>query len=299
MTGFRFVEDHQADYRVSDLCRVTGVARSSFYAWRSRQLSPRDEANDELVVEIREIHEASRRTYGAPRVCGQLRRRGRRVNHKRVARLMCTHGIVGAHSRRRWRRGRPDTAPAPDRLNRDFTAAISDRRWVADITEFACWDGKLYVAGIRDLCDRTLVGWSTGECQTTDLVIGALVMALGRRHPDELVHHSDRGSQYTALEFTNRLADWGLVASYGSTGDAYDNAAMETFWATAKERARDGPPSTRGNKHGPPSRTSARVRLGVNAGRKWERAPVEKGRTLAVRSYWLVRCCPSARAASR
>jgi putative transposase len=225
VTGFHFVEDHhQAGYRITDLCRVAGVSRSSFYAWRGRGPSARAVANTELVGEIREIHENSRRTYGAPRVWGQLRRNGRRVGRHRVARLMRTEGLVGAHARRRWRKGRhPAMVPAPDLLEREFTAPAPDRRWVADITEFACLDGKLYLAGIRDLHDRTLVGWSMGQRQTTDLVVAALVMALGRRRPDgELVHHADHGSQYTSVEFTNRLVDWGLVGSYGSVGDCFD-----------------------------------------------------------------------------
>lgn len=240
MTGFRFVDEHQAEYRITDLCRVAGVSRSGFYAWKTRRPSPREQANAELLVEIREIHETSRRTYGAPRVTGQLRRRGHRVGHNRVARLMADDGLVGAHARRKWRRGRhPCIVPAPDLLQRDFACDRPDRRWVADISEFGCWDGKLYLAGIRDLCDRTLVGWSMGERQTTDLVVAALVMALGRRQPhSELVHHADHGTQYTSLEFTNRLHDWGLVASYGSVGDCFDNAAMETFWATAKNEIR-------------------------------------------------------------
>src|SRR5690606_672543 len=143
-------------------------------------------------------------------------------------------------ARRRWRRGRhPKMVPAPDLLQRDFTAERSDLRWVADITEFACVDGKLYLAGIRDLHDRGLAGWSMGERQTTDLVVAALVMALGRREPSEdLLHYADHGCQYTSLEFTNRLADWELRASYGSVGDAFDNAAMETFWATLKKEVR-------------------------------------------------------------
>ena len=113
--------------------------------------------------------------------------------------------------------------PAPDLLQRDFSAERSDLRWVADISEFGCSDGKLYLAGIRDLHDHTLVGWSMGERQTTDLVVAALVMALGRRNPTgELVHHADHGTQYTSVEFTNRLADWKLNGSYGSVGDCYD-----------------------------------------------------------------------------
>ncbi len=136
---------------------------------------------------------------------------------------------------KKWRRGKPNTAYAPDLLERDFSATRPDERWVADISEFHCLDGKLFLAGIRDLFDKTLVGWAMGERQTTDLVVSALVMALSRRRPDgELVHHSDKGPQYTSLELANRLSDWGLSASFGSTGDAYDNAAMESFWATAK-----------------------------------------------------------------
>ncbi len=239
MTGFRFVDGHQAEYRVVDLCRVTGVSRSrsGFYAWRTREPSIRDLADAELLVEIREIHQASRCTYGAPRVWGQLRRAGHRVGRKRVARLMAADGLIGAHARRRWRRGRhPAMVRAPDLLERDFTAERSDLRWLADFTEFACIDGKLLLAGIRDLHDRGLAGWSMGERQTTDLVVAALVMAIGRRDPSEqLLHHADHGAQYTSVEFTNRLADWNLRGSYGSVGDAYDNAAMETFWAALKK----------------------------------------------------------------
>lgn len=240
MTGFRFVDEHQAEYRIVDLCRVAGVSRSSFYAWRSRQPSTRQRADEALLGEIRQIHTASRRTYGSPRVWGQLRRAGHRVSRKRVARLMAADGLIGAHARRRWRRGRdPKMVPAPDLLQRDFTAERSDLRWVADITEFACLDGKLYLAGIRDLHDRGLAGWSMGERQTTDLVVAALVMALGRRNPsEELLHHADHGAQYTSVEFTNRLADWKLQGSYGSVGDAFDNTAMETFWASVKKEIR-------------------------------------------------------------
>ena len=240
MTGFRFVDEHQAEYRVTDLCRVAGVSRSGYYAWRSRPLSARATADAELLEVVREIHHNSRGTYGAPRIRGQLRRKGHRVSRHRVARLMRVDGLVGAHGRRKWRRGRhPAMVPAADLLQRDFTAERSDLRWVADISEFACCDGKLFLAGIRDLHDHTLVGWSMGERQTTDLVVAALVMALGRRNPTrELLHHADHGAQYTSMEFTNRLADWGLAGSYGSVGDCYDNAAMEAFWATLKKELR-------------------------------------------------------------
>lgn len=125
---------------------------------------------------------------------------------------------------------RSQHAPAGDLLERDFTAESSDLRWVADITEFGYIDGKLFLAGIVDLHDRGICGWSMGERPTTDLVVNALVMALARRDPDsELIHHADRGAQYPAVEFSNRLADWGLRASYSSTGDCFDKAATESL----------------------------------------------------------------------
>ena len=152
---------------------------------------------------------------------------------------MAECGLVGVHGRKKWRRGTRPAAPAGDLLERDFTAERSDERWVADISEFKCRDGKLYLAGIKDLHDRGLTGWSMGERQTTDLVVAALVMALGRRNPtDKLLHHADHGTQYTSLEFSNRLTDWGVTASYGSVGDCFDNAAMESTWATIKKEIR-------------------------------------------------------------
>jgi transposase InsO family protein len=237
--GYCFVDELRADYKIVDLCRVAGVCRSGYYAWRGRPPSAHARRDAELTVMICEIHKDSRRTYGRPRIWGQLARRGVRVSQKRVGRLMAEQGLVGAHGRKKWRRGHPEITPAPDLLQRDFTADRSDQRWVADICEFGCVDGKLYLAGIVDLCDRGIAGWSMGERQTTDLVIGALVMALARRRPDaKLIHHADHGSQYTSLEFTNQLSDWGLVGSYGSVGDCFDNAAMEAVWATIKREIR-------------------------------------------------------------
>lgn len=239
MSCFRFVDDHHTDYPVKRLCQLVEVPRSSYYEWASRPLSDHYVDDAWLANEIYDIHVASRRTYGAPRVAGQLRHAGRCHSRKRVARLMAECGLVGAHSRRKWRRGRANTAPAADLLERDFTAGRSDQRWVADITEFACWDGKLFLAGIKDLHDQGLAGWSMGERQTTDLVVNALVMALARREPDgELIHHADRGAQYTSLEFSNRLADWQVRPSFGSTGDCWDNAAMESTWAAIKREIR-------------------------------------------------------------
>ena len=147
--------------------------------------------------------------------------------------------LVGAHNRKKWRKGKRDDAPAEDLLDRDFTADESDRRWVGDITEFKCVDGKLFLAGVLDLHDRSLAGWSMGIRQTADLTVNALVMALGRRAPgDDLVSHQDHGTQYTAFQFTNWLDDNNIKASFGSVGDCFDNAAMESLWATLKRDLR-------------------------------------------------------------
>ncbi len=235
MTGFRFVSEHRDDYPVARMCRVVEINRSGFYKWNGRSPSQRDRIDAELLVEIEEIYEASRNTYGAPRIWGQLTRRGLKVGRKRVARLMRQAGLVGVHARRRWRRSRPDVAPAPDLVQRDFTAQEPDRVWVADITEFVTREGKLFLAGIVDVATSQIVGWSMATRATSELVVDALVAAALRRNiTTELIHHSDRGSQYTSLAFTNRLEDLDLVPSFGSTGDCFDNAKMEAFWATLK-----------------------------------------------------------------
>lgn len=236
MSRFRAVEELRADYSVKRLCRVVGVSRSGFYAWRTRPPSPRALENQELVGVIRQIHVESRGTYGSPRVWGQLQRRGVGASRGRVARLMAREGLVGAHSRKKWRRGRPDVAPAPDLLERDFTADRPNQRWVADIAQFPTAEGPLHVAAIRDLCHRGIVGWAMGAHAGAELVVDALTMALGRTVPDGegLVHHSDRGSQYTSAAFTAAADVAGLRLSFGRVGDAYDNAAMETVWGTIK-----------------------------------------------------------------
>jgi putative transposase len=228
----RFVSEHAGAYPVKRLCELVEVPRSSFYEWASRPLSEHYLDDVELAREIYEIHVASRRTYGAPRVEGQLRHLGRRHSRKRVARIMAECGLVGAHSRRKWRRGRANTAPAVDLLDRDFTAERSDERWVADITEFACHDGKLFLAGIKDLHDQGLAGWSMGERQTTDLVVNALVMALARRAPDgELIHHADRGSQ-GEFNWSSQHLDFGGVDGQASRVDEGVDGAVadEIAW---------------------------------------------------------------------
>ena len=196
MTRCWFVDEHRADHDVIMLCGLVELSRATFYRWANPTLSDRYVEDAYLANEIVDIYRSSRCTYGSPRVWGQLRRNGIKVGRKRVERIMAQLGLVGAHSRKKWRKGKRDTAPAGDLLDRDFTADESDLRWVGDITEFKCVDGKLFLAGVLDLHDRSLAGWSMGIRQTADLTVNALVMALGRRNPgDQLVSHQDHGAQ--------------------------------------------------------------------------------------------------------
>lgn len=235
MSRFRFVDDHRDAYSVKRLCRVVGCSRSGFYDWCRRPPSRHARRDEHLSGLIGEIHVRSRRTYGAPRVHAELARLGERCSRRRVARLMRVAGLVGVHARRRWRAGRPDVAPAPDLVRRDFAPAGPDQVWAADITQLRTEEGWLYLAGFIDLHSRRVVGWAMGASPNTDLVIDALLMAFCRRRPDRrVVHHSDRGCTYTSLAFSQRLADLELAQSFGSTGDCFDNAAVEAFWATLK-----------------------------------------------------------------
>lgn len=240
MTRFRFVYDHQSEYPVKRLCQLVECSRSGFYAWQTRPLSDHYLRDVALANEIYDVHVASQRTYGTPRVLGQLQHRNLRVGRKRVARIMAECGLVGSHGRKKWRRGKKSlSAPGPDLIERDFTAAASNERWVADITEFKCRDGKLFLAGILDLHDRGLAGWSMGNRQTSDIVVNALVMAIARRQPDgDLIHHADRGTQYTSGDLGLTMTDHGVTASFGRTGVCWDNATMEATWATIKREIR-------------------------------------------------------------
>ena len=235
MTRFRFVSDHAEHYGVKRLCQVLHVSRSGYYDWCRRLPSDHAKRDTELAELIAEIHRRSRTTYGAPRVHAELVRLEQRCSRKRVARLMACHGLVGAHARRKWRRGRPDVAPAPDLVNRNFTASLADEIWAADVTQFWTAEGWLYFAGVIDLFSRRVVGWAMSSSPDADLVIDALLMGFERRRPDaKTIHHSDRGSVYTSLAFGKRAAALDITRSFGSTGDCFDNAAVESLWATLK-----------------------------------------------------------------
>jgi putative transposase len=200
-----------------------------------RPPSARAMSDAALSVQIRAIHARSRGTYGAPRVHAELRAEDVHCSRKRVARLLRAAGLHGCHRRKgvHTTRRNPDIPPAPDLVRRDFTAAAPDRLWVADMTYVPTWMGFLYLAIVLDVYSRRIVGWAMADHLRTELVIEAVEMAIGRRRPaDEVIHHSDQGSQYTSLAFGRRLRDAGLVASMGSRGDCFDNAMAESFFAT-------------------------------------------------------------------
>jgi putative transposase len=236
--SFRLIEAEKAEHAISRLCKVLGVSRVGFYAWRTRPSSPRELRDRELERLINDIFRESRETYGAPRVHAELRARGVRVGKKRVARLMRRLELEGVSRRgKRRRTTTPDAAtpPAPDLVKRRFAAERPDQLWLADITYLPTYEGWLYLAVVMDVCTRKIVGWAMREDLKSDLVVDALGMAIARRKPKPgLVHHSDRGSQYTSLAFGRTLQDSGLLASMGRRGDAYDNAPVESMISTIK-----------------------------------------------------------------
>ncbi|MBX5464310.1 MAG: IS3 family transposase, partial [Clostridia bacterium] len=201
------------------------------------------QADAELAQRIVRIHARSRGTYGAPRIHAELRlEEGMRCSRKRVARLMRQRGLAGVHRRRPrgLTRRDPEATPAPDLVHRQFTVSAPNRLWVADITQHETGEGWLYVAAILDAFSRRVVGWSMADHLRAELVLQALEMAIGHRHPGPgLVHHSDHGSQYTSLAFGRRLEEAGILGSMGTVGDAFDNAVAESFWASLQTELLD------------------------------------------------------------
>jgi putative transposase len=198
-TTLALIDLEKAHHAVSRLCRVLGVPRAAYYAWKARRPSQRAQEDARLTRRIRQIHKASKGTYGAPRIHAELRLAdGIRVGRKRVARLLRDAGLQGRHRRRRHQTTRRDrrARPAPDLVNRQFATAEPDRLWHTDIKQVDTAQGPLYVAALIDGCSRACVGWAMADHMRTELVTDALAMAVGRRRPDAgLIHHSDQGSQ--------------------------------------------------------------------------------------------------------
>ena len=230
-----YVDEHRERFGVEPICGTLGVSVSAYYQRASGHRSKRAVEDERLVDRIRELHAANYYAYGYRRMWLALRRAGERVPRCRVQRLMRAHGIVGAKRRGKpWRTTKPDPEAQrrPDLVQRDFAVDAPNRLWVADLTYLRSWDGLGFFAFVLDAYSRMIVGWQLASHMRTDLVLEALRMALHRREPGadvELVHHSDRGSQYTSIDYTQTLADHRVLASVGSIGDAYDNALAESF----------------------------------------------------------------------
>ena len=216
------------------MCRVMEVSSSGYYAWLKRPPSQRAQKDARLTKRIRELHQRSKGTYGAPRIHADLAAEGVRVGRKRVARLMKAANLRGVSRRKYYvtTRRAKKVRPAPDLVQRNFTAVVRDRLWVADITYVTTWAGPLYLAVVLDVWSRRIVGWAMATHLRTRLVLDALTMAIQLRRPEGVVHHSDQGSQYSSLQFGNRCREFGIIPSMGSVGDCYDNAMCESFFAT-------------------------------------------------------------------
>jgi putative transposase len=220
------------------MCRVLGVSVSGYYAWRGRQPSRREQANAVLLERIRAVHDQSRRTDGSPRVHAALRAKGIACNRKRIERLMRLHGLRGRVRRAKQPKTTESTHPYPiaaNLLNRDFAASTPNQKWLADITYVDTLEGFLYLASIEDVFSRRIVGWDMADSLETTLVERALHMALAQRKPNPgLLHHSDRGSQYASHDYQRLLAQHRITVSMSRTGNGYDNAMKESFFATLK-----------------------------------------------------------------
>jgi putative transposase len=231
----RYIDAHRGRFGVEPICRVLDVSASAYYQRATGEQSARTVEDERLLGRIRELHAKNYFAYGSRRMWKALRLAGEDVGRGHVERLMRRHGICGAKRRGKpWKTTRPDLTARrrPDLVNRDFTASAPNQLWVADFTYGRCWEGVVFFAFVIDVYSRRIVGWQFASHMRTTLVLDALRMALAQRGPGadvELVHHSDRGSQYTSGDYTQTLDDHGVLASVGSTGDAYDNALAESF----------------------------------------------------------------------
>jgi transposase InsO family protein len=239
---FAWVRERVADascaWPLSVMCRVLGMSRSGYYAWRGRKPGPMAERRTTWAGQIRDAHAASRFTYGSPRVTAELRARDVKISENTVARLMRAQGLAARAKRRfvpRTTDSGHDGPIAPNRLERDFAAEAPNTRWTGDITYVATGEGWLYLAVVLDLYSRRVVGWSMRPHLRAELACEALEMALQSRRPGPgLLHHSDRGVQYASEAYRRRLSEVKIEPSMSRAGDCYDNAVTESFFGTLK-----------------------------------------------------------------
>jgi len=234
---YAFIRDYRSEFRVSKMCEVLEVSRSGFYDWLRNPESRRKRDNRALLSAIRIAFEKSRQTYGSPRMTVELNESGVACSENRVARLMCESGIraVGKRKYRVTTQSKHTYPVAENLLNRQFSADKPNAVWLSDITYIWTSEGWLYLAAVIDVHSRMLVGWSMGRRITAELTLDALHQAINRRNvTPELMHHSDRGSQYAAGEYQKLLRETQMICSMSRKGNCWDNAPMESFFATLK-----------------------------------------------------------------
>ena len=234
---FQLIDEHRDKLPVTLMCKALNVSSSGYYAWRERPPSAREMANQKLYGQIKVVFEASKKTYGSPRIHRRLNKKGVACSENRVARIMRLRGLKAKQSRRfktTTRRNKKHPV-APNLLRRDFETDRPNQKWLADITYIATGEGWLYLAAVLDLHTRRIIGWALSDRMTSDLTLTALEMALLLRQPDAgFIHHSDQGSQYTDQEYQTLLKGHGIQASMNGAGTWYDNAPMESFFGTLK-----------------------------------------------------------------
>lgn len=235
---YQFIDAKKAKHSVNRLCRLLKVSRAGYYAWRSRPVSKRARENLVLLTHIKAEFSASHYSYGRPRMVAELQEKGFNVSHTRIGRLMRENGIKAIRTRKKryQRKGKiPSLGYASNLLAQDFTASASNQKWVVDISYIATARGWVYLAVVMDLYSRRIVGWHISDRMKRDLALNALKMAISLRQPPAgLIHHSDRGSQYTSTDYQMLLKRNNIQSSMSGKGNCYDNAAVETFFKTLK-----------------------------------------------------------------
>lgn len=234
---FGFMKEHAHEFSIERMSKMFKVSRNGYYKFSKSKPSKRSKANEKLLEKIKKIHKDSRGTYGSPRVHAELLEQGEQCSRKRSAKLMRNAGIQ-SKMKKRFKvttKVNPKAQAAPNLLQQNFTASTVNQRWVADMTYIPTAEGWLYLAAVLDLFSRRIVGLAMSERMTADLVAAALQQALIRRKPSAgLIHHSDRGCQYTSQQFQALLKEKGIIVSMSGTGNCYDNAAIESFFHTLK-----------------------------------------------------------------
>jgi transposase InsO family protein len=233
-----FIENHKEEFPILRMCQILEVSESGYYAWLKREPSERERVDKELGDLIEDAYQKNRQVYGSPRIHAELKEQGAHCGKKRVARLMRERGINVKAKRRKMKTtdSQHDNPVAPNILARDFSADAPNTKWVSDITGIETLEGWLYLAAIVDIYSRFVVGWAMGKERDEQLITNAAEMALARRRPRAgLLHHSDRGSQYTSEGYQTLLKQYGIEISMSRKGDCYDNALMESFFGKFKE----------------------------------------------------------------